>query len=158
MKKAIFRSCNIAVPLTSVVCALALAPASLADFTQGTPDRQLAGTFCTNLNAMPAPGACIQLASAGQTAQGYTDSPERVLRLRPGVYWLTVSDTSLKHNFSLESPDGSDRALTGVEDTPGVVTFKVNLTHGTWVLFCQPHRPMGMYVDLEVGGVGQVGG
>jgi hypothetical protein len=125
-----------------------------ADNTDG---RQLAGQFCTNPNAMPAPGACIQLAYGDQTAQGYTDSPTRVLTLRPGIYWLTVTDTSPKHNFSLASPDGSDQDLTGVADTPGEVTVKVNLTHGTWVLFCDPHRAMGMYVDIEVGGVGQVG-
>ena len=119
--------------------------------------RQLTGAFCTNAQAMPKPGACISLAFDGQTAQGYTGSQERVLTLRPGTYWLTVNDTSTAHNYSLEGPDGSDQDITGIADAPGLVTVKVNLTHGTWVLFCDPHRPMGMYVDLEVGGVGQVG-
>jgi hypothetical protein len=31
---------------------------------------------------------------------------------------------------------------------------KVELTRGTWVRFCAPHRSMGMFVDIEVGGVG----
>jgi Copper binding proteins, plastocyanin/azurin family len=119
--------------------------------------RQLNGVYCSNPNAMPKPGACIQLSFADQTAQGYTDSPNRALALRPGVYWLTVDDNSSAHNYVLESPDGTDQALTGVTDTPGAVTYKVNLKHGTWVLFCAPHRAMGMYVDMNVGGVGQVG-
>ena len=118
--------------------------------------RQLTGVFCTNPKAMPKPAACIQLSFEAKTAQGYTDSANRVLTLRPGVYQLSVNDNATAHNYSLESPDGSNRVLTGVADTPGWVTFKVNLTHGTWVLFCQPHRAMGMYVELKVGGVGQV--
>jgi hypothetical protein len=122
--------------------------------------RQLAGVFCTNVNALPAVGACIQLSYDGQTAQGYTDSPNRDLTLRPGTYWLTVTDNSSKHNFSLESPDGTDQDLTGVLDTPGSVTVKVNLRPGKWVLFCDAddHRQDGMYIDIAVGGVGQVGG
>ena len=124
---------------------------------QSDEGRQLAGVYCTNPNAMPKPGACISLSFDGQTAQGYTDSPSRVLALRPGIYWLSVTDNSAAHNFSLESPDGIDQDLTGVADAPGTVTVKVDLTHGSWVLFCDPHRAMGMYVDIEVGGVGQVG-
>lgn len=119
--------------------------------------RQLAGVYCSNPNAMPKPGACMQLSFGDQTAQGYTNSPNRTITLRPGVYWLTVDDNSTAHNYSLESPDGSDQDLTGVADAPGSVTYKVDLTHGTWVLFCEPHRAMGMYVQIEVGGVGQVG-
>lgn len=119
--------------------------------------RQLAGVYCSNPNAMPKPGACMQLSFADQTAQGYTDSSNRTLSLRPGVYRLTVDDNSSAHNYTLESPHGTDRQLTGVTDTPGSVTYKVNLTHGTWVLYCAPHRAMGMYVNIDVGGVGQVG-
>jgi hypothetical protein len=121
--------------------------------------RQLVGEFCTNPQALPKPGACISLSYGGETAMGYTDSPNRVLTLRPGTYWLTVNDNSTAHNFSLESPDGLDQDITGVADTPGWVTVQVHLTHGTYVLFCDAdaHRADGMYVDLEVGGVGQVG-
>ena len=140
---------------------LAAATAAAVAFT--TPaarsdGRQLSGVFCTNAQAMPKPGACIQLSNGGQTAQGYTDSPDRSLTLQPGVYWLTVNDSNTAHNFSLESPDGSDQDITGIPDTPGLVTVKVNLTHGTWVLFCDAddHRAMGMYVDIQVGGIGQV--
>jgi hypothetical protein len=148
-----------------VIAFVALALAAVAVATglgvagaRSDDGRQLSGVYCSNANAMPKPGACIQLSFNDGTAQGYTDSPNRVLTLRPGVYWLTVDDNSTAHNYTLESPDGTDQQLTGVTDTPGAVTYKVNLTHGTWVLFCQPHRAMGMYVDIEVGGVAQVGG
>ena len=140
-----------------VLAATALATAFGAAGARSDEGRQLAGVYCSNQNAMPKPGACLQLSFGDQTAQGYTDSPNRTLTLRPGVYWLTVDDNSTVHNYSLESPDGSDRDLTGVTDAPGSVTYKVDLTHGRWVLFCDPHRAMGMYVDIEVGGVGQVG-
>ncbi len=53
--------------------------------------RQIDGQFCTNPQALPKPGACIALSFGEQTAQGYTDSPDRVLSLRPGTYWLTVA-------------------------------------------------------------------
>lgn len=121
--------------------------------------RQLVGEFCTNPQALPKPGACISLSYGGETAQGYTNSPGRLLTLRPGTYWLTVNDASTAHNFSLAGPDGLDQDITGVADTPGWVTVKVHLTHGTYVLFCDAdsHRADGMYVDIEVGGVGQVG-
>jgi plastocyanin len=128
--------------------AMSAAPAA-ADSDVG---RQLTGQFCTNPNALPRPGACIALSYAGQTAQGYTNSPDRVLMVRPGVYWLTVNDNAPVHNFSLESPTGTDTDITGVTETPGAVTVKVNLTPGTWVLFCDPHRDMGMYVDIVAGG------
>jgi plastocyanin len=144
--------------MTSLVgLAIAVAATAVIVGTASADGRQLTGTFCTNAQAMPKPGACISLAEGGQTAQGYTGSQERVLTLRPGTYWLSVNDNSTAHNFSLESPDGSDQDVTEVADAPGWVTVKVHLTPGTWVLFCDPHRPMGMYVDIEVGGVGQVG-
>jgi plastocyanin len=145
--------------MTAIV-GLAIAIAATTAVIVGTASadgRQLTGTFCTNAQAMPKPGACISLAFDGQTAQGYTGSQERTMTLRPGTYWLTANDNSTAHNFSLESPDGSDQELTPVADAPGSVTVEVHLTPGAWVLFCAPHRPMGMYVDIEVGGVGQVG-
>ena len=141
-----------------LLAALGVVAVAVGPIATGSAEgRQLVGQFCTNANAMPKPGACIQLSSDEQSAQGYTDSPNRTLTLTPGIYWLTVTDNSTAHNFSLESPDGSDQDITGVADTPSAVTVKVNLSHGTWVLFCEPHRAMGMYVNIEVGGVGQVG-
>jgi hypothetical protein len=151
MKRRIVASAALVLAATAIATGFGVAGARSDD------GRQLAGAYCSNPSAMPKPGACIQLSFGDQTAQGYTDSPNRVLSLRPGVYWLTVDDNSSVHNYSLESPDGSDQDLTGVADTPGSVTYKLDLTHGSWVLFCAPHRAMGMYVDIEVGGAGQVG-
>jgi plastocyanin len=125
--------------------------------TGSAEGRQLVGQFCSHVGALPKATACISLSYDGQTAEGYTNSPDRTIALRPGTYWITVNDTSAMHNFSLESPDGSDQDITGVPDTPGEVTFKVDLTHGTWVLYCDPHRLFGMYVLIDVGGEGQVG-
>ena len=133
----------------AAACALAATPAS-AD------GRQLVGEFCTNSDAKPKPGACISLSFDGQAAQGYTDSSNRTLELRPGTYWLSVNDTSAAHNFALDDPSGSVQVITGVADTPGWVTVKVDLTHGTWRLLCVPHDEFGMYVQIDVGGVGQV--
>ena len=141
-----------------VLAAMAVALATIGSTAvQASDGRQLVGEFCSNPSATPKATACMSLSFGGQTAQGYTDSPDRVLTLRPGTYWLTVNDNLAAHNYSLESPDGVDQDLTGVADTPGPVTIKVNLTHGTWVLFCDPHRSYGMYIDINVGGVGQVG-
>jgi plastocyanin len=141
----------------SLLAALVVALAAVGPSAAEAGGRQVVGEFCTNANALPKPGACISLTYDGQTAEGYTGSPDRVLALRPGVYWLSVNDNATAHDFSLESPDGSVEDVTGVADTPGWVTVKVNLTHGSWVLFCDPHRAFGMYVEIEVGGVGQVG-
>jgi plastocyanin len=137
--------------------AIAASAAAVVVRSASADGRGLSGAFCSNPGAMPKPGACIALSAGDQTAQGYTGSQDRTLTIRPGTYWLTVNDTSTAHNFSLEGPDGTDQALTTVADAPGEVTVKVHLTQGTWVLFCQPHRAMGMYVNVEVGGVGDVG-
>jgi hypothetical protein len=125
--------------------------------TGSAEGRQLDGQFCRHVGALPMAGACISLSYDGQTAQGYTGSPDRTIALRPGTYWLTVNDNSAVHNFSLASPDGSAQDITGVTDTPGQVTIKVDLTPGTWSLYCRPHLAFGMFVSIEVGGVGQVG-
>jgi plastocyanin len=147
------KSKGLAIIAATLQCTLATAAPAAAEPDIG---RQLNAQYCTNPMAMPKPGACIALTFNAQTAQGYTDSPDRTLIVRPGTYWLTVTDDSTAHNFSLARPDGTDTDITDVAGTPGAVTVKVNLTQGTWVLFCEPHRAMGMYVDLVVGGVGQV--
>lgn len=133
----------------AVVCAMAAIPAS-AD------GRELVGEFCSNPHAQPKPGACMSLSFDGQTATGYTDSPNRILELRPGTYWLNVNDNSSSHNFALQDPTGGLDVITGVADTPGWVSVKVNLTPGTWHLLCVPHDEFGMFVQIDVGGVGQL--
>jgi hypothetical protein len=142
--------------LTPLLAALIPGATAAADVTMG---RQLVGEFCTNPQALPKPGACLSLTFDGQTVEGYTDSPNRTLDLRPGTYWLSVNDESTAHNFSLETPDGLVQDITGIADTPGWVTIKVRLTHGSYTLFCDAddHRADGMYVQIDVGGVGQVG-
>ncbi len=100
-----------------------------------------------------------------------------LLILRPGTYWIAVNDDQNNHSFSLRSCPGSaspctdtnpdaispEQAITGIFDTyTEPVTIKVNLKHGWYRLFCASdvpvdHEAAGMYVDIEVGGVGQVG-
>ena len=137
-----------------LVALFAVAPAA----SVAAEGRHLTGTFCTNPQALPKPGACMSLSFGDETVTGYTNAPDRVLMIRPGTYWLAVNDTSTAHNFSLRAPDGTEQAITGVVETPGWVTVKVHLAHGTYVLFCaaDDHEQDGMYVDIEVGGVGQV--
>ncbi len=102
--------------------------------------------------------------------------------LRPGTYWLTVTDNCKNHNFELRSCPRSDSPCDqnsgGVEQeiTPlndpntangatGTVTVKIHLKHGTYRLFCDAPVASGgthetifnMYTDFTVGGVGQVG-
>ena len=129
--------------------------------------RTLDATFCT--------GLCIQVQSQNGQATGTMDADQnRVLTLRPGTYWLTVTDGSNGHNFGLRScagmailcdpnSGGDPQILTPVNNgaTPAPVvtkTVKLNLSQGTYRLYCGvgTHETMGMYVDLVVGGVGQV--
>ena len=106
-----------------------------------------------------------------------TEDGQPVSSLRPGTYWLTVTDNCTNHNFELRTCPGSmspcDRNSGGIEqpitgepaETPGTVTVKVHLVHGTYRLFCDALTSAGvshevafnMYTDFEVGGVGQVG-
>lgn len=111
-----------------------------------------------------------------------TENGQPVTALRPGTYWLTVTDNCKNHNFELRSCPGADTpcdpASGGTEDqiTPlndtssadgatGTVTVKLHLVHGTYRLFCDApvatggtHETVfGMYADFAVGGVGQVG-
>lgn len=91
------------------------------------------------------------------------------LTLRPGTYWITVNDTSPGHDFELRGPTNTegegagtpaDLKLSGdaLTDT-GSYTTQVLLKRGWYRLFCAApfHEKGGMYVDIEVGGVGQVG-
>lgn len=138
--------------------------AACAVGTSSAAGRELDGSFCTHaVSGSPfPPGLCIELSFDGQTTQGYYNSPG-LLALRPGTYWLTVTDTSPFHNFSLTGPNGLDMDITGVAEgsptAPVVTTVKVNLQPGSYTLLCDAdsHAAAGMYIDIEVGGVGQVG-
>ncbi len=165
MIKAIFTKQRIAVLLVALATASAIAALAASTGTATSTDgRSLDGSFCSHAvigSPFPA-GLCIQLTSEGQTTQGYYHSPG-LLTLRPGNYWLTVTDNSPVHNFSLTAPDGLDMDITttpeGSSSSPVVRTVKVHLDHGPYRLICDNdgHAAAGMYVDIEVGGVGQVG-
>lgn len=125
--------------------------------------RTLDGVFCSHaVSGSPfPPGLCIQLRFGGETVQGYYGSPGRI-SLRPGDYWLTVTDTSNAHNFSLTGPDGMDMDITPVDNgsTPVITsTVKLHLEHGSYTLLCDNdgHSAAGMEIAIDVGGVGQVG-
>ncbi len=136
--------------------------------------RTLDATFCS--------GLCIQVASQNGQATGTMETDTNsVLTLRPGTYWLTVTDNSNFHDFELRScagmailcdwnSGGDEQVLTPISNgTTAVITetVKLNLSQGTYRLFCDAlargsttvtHEMMGMHVDLVVGGVGQVDG
>jgi hypothetical protein len=163
-----------------VFAALAVAAGIAAYLVQNAKadGRTLDATFCASAGTI-----CMQVASDDGTATGEMgDNSNSVLSLRPGVYWLTVTDTSNGHDFVLRScpgeavlcdwnSDGQSTPLTPLANSsptqsPAVVitkTFKINLKHGTYRLYCDQvrngvtHEMMGMAVDLLVGGVGQVG-
>jgi hypothetical protein len=99
-----------------------------------------------------------------------------LLTLRPGTYWISVLDDQAKHNFALRSCPWStspctdtnpatttETAITGIPEVDSQpVTIKVHLQPGWYRLFCQADAPVdhenaGMYIDIEVGGVGQFG-
>jgi hypothetical protein len=117
------------------------------------------------------PGFTIVLSEDGQP----------VTSLRPGTYWLTVTDNCKNHNFELRSCPGSgspcdpnsggaEQEITPLNDpntsngATGTVTVKIHLAHGTYRLLCDAPTSGGthetifkMYTDFAVGGVGQVG-
>jgi hypothetical protein len=79
-----------------------------------------------------------------------------VTSLRPGVYWLNVSDMSSHHNFHLFGGDGNAIDFTTTVPFVGDVTsVKLLLKHGDYVFQCDPHALTGMKGTFTVGGVGQ---
>jgi hypothetical protein len=153
--------------------------------TAAADGRTLEANFCGTSHA------CMTITFDGATVgtPTRTDATQPDLTLRPGTYWITVTDNSNFHNFSLRSCPGSTALCTsdnpasgGVDEditpicndplTPAgscprtnpaanviVEPIKVNLEHGTYRLFCDApgHEGAGMYVEIAVGGVGQVG-
>ena len=77
-------------------------------------------TNVTTLRATVGPGFTISLTKNGS----------RVLRLKPGLYRITVVDRSAIHNFKLEKSGGAfERTLTSV-GFKGLRTMTVRLTAG----------------------------
>lgn len=119
-------------------------------FTSSKDGRGLDAQYAAGFACGPASGHAIQLSEDGQS----------VTSLRPGTYWITVNDNCNIHNFVLNDAPVSAGGevlgdpVTSIPDTPGLQTFKVHLTHGTYRLYCSRH-PATMIVDFTVGGVGQ---
>ncbi|HWE82737.1 MAG TPA: hypothetical protein VG265_13895 [Gaiellaceae bacterium] len=117
-----------------------------AGFTSAKDGRGLVASF--NGACGPASGKAITLTEDGGT----------VVSLRPGEYWITMTDSCPTHNFTLaDDPAATDGdELTGpLVDTPGTVTLKVQLKHGTYKLFCSNPSHPNMKVIFDVGGAGQ---
>jgi hypothetical protein len=115
--------------------------------TSGTPasatGRQLYGSF--------GPGFTIHLQEDGPTGDPVTS-------LRPGIYWLTVHDTSAIHNFHIFGTDPGATLNDVVTTVPfvGDVTVKLLLKPGDYTFQCDPHAAIGMKGTFTVGGVGQL--
>lgn len=183
MSKFIFGRRNIAVLLTTLAAAGAIAGNAVA--TPPTPGRTLVGAF--GFDTAQAGGTsyyqqCGPPANAGFSIV-LTEDGQPVTSLRPGTYWLTVTDNCPNHNFVLRSCPGSDSPCDptsgGIEQeiTPvydpntadgetGTVMMKIHLVHGTYRLFCdalhpvtgEPHEiAFDMYTDFTVGGADQIG-
>ena len=128
---------------------LSVAAGALAVSSPAAPasGREATGAFC---------GPTCMALTVGGTTYGTNNRDD--LALRPGTVWLTMTDAFTFHNFSLRDSSGAVRDLTSVPGTPGTVTEKLLLKQDAYRLFCKVgnHEAQGMYVDFEVGGVGQV--
>jgi hypothetical protein len=167
---------------TALVIVGAIAAYAVA--TASAQGRALAGAFGFDTSA--ASGTNYYLHCGPPANPGFTvvltADGQPVTSLRPGNYWLTVTDNCKNHNFELRSCPGSDspcdpssggaeEEITPVNDpstangATGTVTVMIHLVHGTYRLFCDAPVPAGgthetvfhMYTDFAVGGVGQVG-
>jgi hypothetical protein len=196
MRKAIFRRRSIAVLLTTLATVGAIAAYTTA--TASADGRTIVGNFCLsdhlfcmsagldgqtpveNYGVSNGEGTCAPPPATDDSGPGFcVPNPDRVpLVLRPGTYWITVTDDQTKHNFALRSCPGSTSPCTDTNpdatsadgqaitlvpfSSPDPVTMPFNLKPGWYRLYCQSDNPVdheaaGMYVDIEVGGVGQVG-
>src|SRR5919201_6466978 len=99
--------------------------AAAAAFLLATP----AADAKTLLKGTVGPGFTITL----KTASG-----KRVTTLKPGVYAISVVDSSSIHNFRLKGP-GVNVAITSVAFV-GTKTVGVTLRKGTYTYQCDPHR------------------
>lgn len=180
--EAIFRKRCIAVLLTTLATAGAITAYTTA--TASAQGRTLIGEFGFDTSAARDTSyyhQCGPPANPGFTIV-LTEDGQPITSLRPGTYWLTVTDNCPNHNFVLRSCPGSDspcdpssggigQQITPVDDpntangATGTVTVKIQLLQGTYRLLCDAPHPAGgthetafsMSTDFAVGGVGQVG-
>ena len=94
----------------------------------------------TALTGVVGPGFNISLKNADGTA---------VRHLDPGTYDVTVTDSSIEHNFHLRGP-GVDQ-MTDVEGM-GTATWSVTITDGTYTYVCDAH-PTQMKGSFTAGNV-----
>ena len=174
-----FTKGRVAVLLAAAAGVAAFAVYSVA--TASADGRTLDADFCVPVHT------CMSLTFDGATvgtAERPAGSTDPDIALRPGEYWFSLTDNSNAHNYALRSCPGSDDICTAsnpdvsdvqlltpicndpsgkcTQTTPLTeidISQKLNLEHGTYRLFCQApfHERAGMYVDIAVGGVGQVG-
>jgi hypothetical protein len=180
-------------PFFGLLSALAVT-GIIAAFIVGTGSadvgRTLTGVFCTDNHTCMALTLDDGSVFTGKVPRADPAQPD--VTLRPGTYWITVTDNSDFHNFSWRSCPGSTDVCTAANPASGgededitpicneplnpvtgkcpntnplpaadviTVTKQVVLKHGTYRLFCDApnHEAGGMYVEIAVGGVGQVG-
>ena len=184
--RTIVRSRNRVAALVAALAAIA-AVAAYAVGTASAQGRTLVGQFGFDAPAASGTSYFHQCGPPGPPLNGgftivLTEDGHPVTSLRPGTYWLTVTDNCKNHNFELRSCPGSDSPCdpdsggieqeitpvadpTGANGATGTVTVKLHLVHGTYRLFCDAPVASGgthetvfnMYTDFAVGGVGQVG-
>ena len=163
MRKTLFKRRSVALLAAFIAVAAIAAYSVSAAMANG---REPAGSFCSHLvpgSGLPS-GLCIQLTFDEQTVQGFANSPGQI-SLRPGNYSLSVTDNSNNHNFALSGPDGVETEITPVPNGSTAVidqTVKLHLKHGSYLLLCTSqigvnHAAAGMRINIDVGGVGQVG-
>lgn len=75
------------------------------------------------------------------------DAGNRITRIPPGAYTVTIKDLAAEHNFHLTGPGGFDMS-TDV-DAVGTFTWTVNFQVGTYHYQCDPHATI-MKGDLTV--------
>jgi len=104
------------------------------------PAAATGSSSATALTGVVGPGFNISLKNADGTGVSHLD---------PGAYDITVTDSSIEHNFHLQGP-GVDQK-TDVEAT-GTVTWTVTITDGTYTFICDAH-PTQMRGSFTAGSV-----
>jgi hypothetical protein len=103
----------------NAVSAIAISTAGAAS----ADGRTLVGSFCTLLPPATAVTShiCMTITFDGVTVgtPTRTDPTQPDLALRPGTYWITVSDNSNFHNFSLRGCPGSTSLCTSDNPASG---------------------------------------
>jgi CHRD domain len=105
--------------------------------------------YYVNIHTAKFPAGAIrgQLAAGatltGTVGPGFTISLEQggkpVTTLKPGAYTFVIHDQASIHSFSLDGPNGFEKAFTTVPFV-GSKTVKVTLEAGAYKFYCVPHE------------------